>query len=548
MRFRLLSILCLGLIVSAAPSFAQTSPGGSVEEDEGCTREIGCITNGTSSSIALDLPWPNGSTLPPNAITSQRANHGAPAASPVLAHGNIVFIDNNRPNDIFVPLKTQTEFNAFKDNVPANVNLVPGCLPMVNQPVVCGQAMNLPLGREGDTVTLTVPASTVYVAPPPYERTEVYECIPDAEAAANNIIRGQWTRVSTTNFCEQPSCPPQTVSLCSGSYGIPRGTVNGQTYSISAGYSASQTFRCDISGATGNWVTTSSGGMCNPPQCGPTSVGICSSSYGLPAGNTGAVATASGGYNRQESYTCVASGNTASWQYNGTVSGDCVNPNPPDPSTFPPQFRQGPSCSGGIGTQQLVCPSSSGAPGTCDVFQIVNTGISGPNYDYVAQIAYYDYECTLSFVQIGCYGFECTICFSADTPINMADRTTRPVAAIKIGDRVQSFAADGSLTEAKVVGVTHNRSKLLRINGASITPNHPMLTPTGNYVPASLLKKGDKLVGGDGTLIEVTSIEVESEEQDVYNLVTENGEPLIAMGLRVGAYNTPFNQSVAAHK
>jgi prepilin-type N-terminal cleavage/methylation domain-containing protein len=125
-------------------------------------------------------------------------------------------------------------------------------------------------------------------------------------------------------------------------------------------------------------------------------------------------------------------------------------------------------------------------------------------------------------------------CFSPETPILMADGTTKRISEIRIGDSVLGEDAEGRRVANTVVWTfMHNGSyEMLRVNGSLlVTPVHLMSTYRG-WVAAGDLRVGDLLVGPNGP-VPVLSIESSSSLPTVYNLTTLPTHTYFADGILV---------------
>ena len=134
-------------------------------------------------------------------------------------------------------------------------------------------------------------------------------------------------------------------------------------------------------------------------------------------------------------------------------------------------------------------------------------------------------------------------CFTADTPVLMADGTEKPIEDVRVGDLVMSFdengPADGPLRANEVTAVhKHQAAGYLVIDGTlQVTPNHPLLTP-GGFVEARTLSIGDRLVTADGTASEITGIAVlgvpsSQPAVPVFNITVARDHTYVAGGYRV---------------
>ena len=116
-------------------------------------------------------------------------------------------------------------------------------------------------------------------------------------------------------------------------------------------------------------------------------------------------------------------------------------------------------------------------------------------------------------------------CLLAGTPISMADGTTKPVEAIRVGDDVLGYdQALGQLIKTKVVSVMvpFSADHYFVINGKlKVTETHPILQGA-NWTAAGDLKVGD-VVAGDGSGLSVFKIQRIDEDALVYNFHVETG-------------------------
>ncbi|MFA5106724.1 MAG: polymorphic toxin-type HINT domain-containing protein [Patescibacteria group bacterium] len=129
-------------------------------------------------------------------------------------------------------------------------------------------------------------------------------------------------------------------------------------------------------------------------------------------------------------------------------------------------------------------------------------------------------------------------CFGADTAILMADKKTKPIQDIRVGDIVLASAGDGTaaVKPAVVQGTSvHLVNTYLVINDSLVvTPEHPLFA-NDRWQPAGNLKTGDLLLGSDGKTKPIESVVTAGERSiPVYNLV-------------VGTYHTYFANGFLAH-
>jgi RHS repeat-associated protein len=115
-------------------------------------------------------------------------------------------------------------------------------------------------------------------------------------------------------------------------------------------------------------------------------------------------------------------------------------------------------------------------------------------------------------------------CFEEDTPVLMADGTSKPIQNIQPGDLVAAYDPDTSQTESRpVTGVhVHENVPTLRVTTAAgpvvTTATHPFYVESKGYTPAGDLHAGDRLRTPDGATVEVETIQATGQTQTVYNL------------------------------
>lgn len=127
-------------------------------------------------------------------------------------------------------------------------------------------------------------------------------------------------------------------------------------------------------------------------------------------------------------------------------------------------------------------------------------------------------------------------CFTGETPILMADGSEKPIRDVRPGDLVAAFDGLGPLEPCRVTAkIEHDLQPTLAVAGRVYTTSeHPFLVASGNFVPASWLRKGDRLVAADGS--RVTLIEDPTPtgaREAVYNLTVDRHHTYVAGGLRV---------------
>jgi len=98
---------------------------------------------------------------------------------------------------------------------------------------------------------------------------------------------------------------------------------------------------------------------------------------------------------------------------------------------------------------------------------------------------------------------KCVTCFTAGTPIAMADGSTKPVEEVVAGDVVLSYdASSGELVQGNVERLLVHASTpvLVRINGdLTTTPEHRFFV-NGDWIRADHLRIGDRLLGAQLTV------------------------------------------------
>ncbi|MEU8702411.1 polymorphic toxin-type HINT domain-containing protein [Streptomyces sp. NPDC048680] len=128
--------------------------------------------------------------------------------------------------------------------------------------------------------------------------------------------------------------------------------------------------------------------------------------------------------------------------------------------------------------------------------------------------------------------------FTADTPVLMADGTSKPIKDIKIGDKV--LAADPETGEAGTRTVTAliqgngdkqlvdltigtGHTKGAKTGTLTATDGHPFWVPAlHQWVEAGNLKAGEWLQTSAGTWVQVTAVKHRTESTAVYNLTVDD--------------------------
>jgi len=129
-------------------------------------------------------------------------------------------------------------------------------------------------------------------------------------------------------------------------------------------------------------------------------------------------------------------------------------------------------------------------------------------------------------------------CFGAGTDITMADRSHRPIEAIRVGDRVLGYDVARSdwvgatVTRTDVHPAGEGEGEFILVNGSlRLTANHPVLT-SGHATRADALRIGDPIVSlsDDGTprIVRVTSVEHEASREVTYDLGVDGPRTYVA--------------------
>jgi len=126
----------------------------------------------------------------------------------------------------------------------------------------------------------------------------------------------------------------------------------------------------------------------------------------------------------------------------------------------------------------------------------------------------------------------------------MVDKSTKPIEAIAVGDRVLAYdEASGIMSPSEVVALhapVLSESHLV-INGfLRVTAVHPFLTK-GRWLQAGRLKVGDTLTMADGSQTRITEIRREAVETMVYNFSVAMGT-FVAEGVIVHNKDLPYEQ------
>jgi predicted lipid-binding transport protein (Tim44 family) len=132
-------------------------------------------------------------------------------------------------------------------------------------------------------------------------------------------------------------------------------------------------------------------------------------------------------------------------------------------------------------------------------------------------------------------------CFLPDTPVTLADGTTRAISAVRSGDTVLAFDSDETIVPAKVRTVlVHEVDSYLIVRTETrelhVTEEHPFYVGGGVFKTAETLRAGDRIMVYDGhRLAPATLLALERVPAHVrvYNLQTEEPHTFFASGAAV---------------
>jgi RHS repeat-associated protein len=117
--------------------------------------------------------------------------------------------------------------------------------------------------------------------------------------------------------------------------------------------------------------------------------------------------------------------------------------------------------------------------------------------------------------------------FTADTPVTMADGTSKPISQVRVGERVLATDPQTGKTQPRPVAAiivhagTHRIVELTLADGSRIsaTDHHPFWDATTHrFTDAIDLHTGDQVLEPDGTLIPITALNTKVEDLTAYNL------------------------------
>ncbi|VEH89196.1 polymorphic toxin-type HINT domain-containing protein [Propionibacterium australiense] len=134
-------------------------------------------------------------------------------------------------------------------------------------------------------------------------------------------------------------------------------------------------------------------------------------------------------------------------------------------------------------------------------------------------------------------------CFTADTPVVMADGTTKRIDQVEVGEEVLAHdPATGEDVPATVERTfVHENVPTLRVTTTEgcveTTATHPFYVEGRGYTPADQLHEGDTLHTPDGQTVQVVSVQATGHTQTVHNLAigglhnyhvaTNTGQPIL---------------------
>ena len=112
----------------------------------------------------------------------------------------------------------------------------------------------------------------------------------------------------------------------------------------------------------------------------------------------------------------------------------------------------------------------------------------------------------------------CLRCFTGETPVQMADGTTKPISEVRAGDRVKSRDPQTGREEAKTITATIKRlapavvtvsltdAKTGKTEALTCTPEHPLFVTGRGWMEAGSLGIGSSLVSRAGPALTVQGV------------------------------------------
>ncbi len=134
----------------------------------------------------------------------------------------------------------------------------------------------------------------------------------------------------------------------------------------------------------------------------------------------------------------------------------------------------------------------------------------------------------------------CLRCFTGDTPVQMADGSTKAISEVRAGDRVRSRDPQTGKEEAKTVTATIKRlasavvtvsltdAKTGKSETLTCTPEHPLFVEGSGWVEAGSLGVGSSIVSRAGPALTVANVAwhraqtLAAQPYTVYNLTVED--------------------------
>lgn len=127
-------------------------------------------------------------------------------------------------------------------------------------------------------------------------------------------------------------------------------------------------------------------------------------------------------------------------------------------------------------------------------------------------------------------------CFAPGTRV-ATPAGPRAIETLQLGEQVLAAQPDGSLVPAEVTGVYLNFTPLLILHTDAgdlrTTEEHPLLTASGQFLPASEMVVGHRLARASGGFAEVRSITHQAEPGPVYTLQVAGPHTFVAEGFIV---------------
>ncbi|MFZ2165674.1 MAG: Hint domain-containing protein [Propionibacteriaceae bacterium] len=119
-------------------------------------------------------------------------------------------------------------------------------------------------------------------------------------------------------------------------------------------------------------------------------------------------------------------------------------------------------------------------------------------------------------------------CFTAGTPVLLANGTSKPIEQVAVGDKVTAYDPETGQPESRDVVRTfvHYDVATFEVtlgSGAKVTTTeeHPFWVDGQGWTPANRLKTGDNLRQSDGRPVRVGSVQATGKTATVYNFEVE---------------------------